>query len=167
MNSKDKTLKTFFWISSKNSASGLLSENFVACFFIRFVVFALALDVLFTLSEKKLWFYWYLYLLVCLQLWCWNLIQLGQWWFCSYANRQVSHLLLFLLDYRRIRIRIRTPYYWIRIQEAPKHSDPDADPDPDPTSIFYASLNPVYTIKLGQVKHWKTVSVLSHIIGPQ
>jgi hypothetical protein len=38
-------------------------------------------------------------------------------------------ILLFLLGYRRI--RIRTSYYWIRIQEAQKHTDPAA-PDPDP-----------------------------------
>jgi hypothetical protein len=32
---------------------------------------------------------------------------------------------LFLLDDRRIRIRSRTSYKWIRIREAQKHTDPD------------------------------------------
>ncbi len=36
--------------------------------------------------------------------------------------------LLFLLSDRRIRSRIHTSDYWIRIQEAQKHVDPDSDP---------------------------------------
>jgi hypothetical protein len=43
--------------------------------------------------------------------------------------------LLFLLDDRRIRIRIHVSDYWIRmrIREALKHMDLDStDPDPDP-----------------------------------
>ncbi len=45
--------------------------------------------------------------------------------------------LLFLLDDRRIRIRIRISDYWIWIRETKKHMDPkDPDSDPDPQHCF-------------------------------
>ena len=47
--------------------------------------------------------------------------------------------LLFLLDDRRIRIRIHTSDWWIRIQEAQKHVDPV---DPDPQHWFTCSNIP-------------------------
>ncbi len=45
-------------------------------------------------------------------------------------QEELRFFLLFLLDYRRIRIRIRTSCLWIhiRIQEAQKHTDPDPAP---------------------------------------
>jgi hypothetical protein len=48
--------------------------------------------------------------------------------------------LLFLLDNRRIRSRIRISYYWIRIwiQEAQKHTDPT---DPDPQHWFQGAVS--------------------------
>jgi hypothetical protein len=46
---------------------------------------------------------------------------------------KVYRIELFLLNDRRIRIRIHTSDYWIRIQEAQKHVDPvDPGSDPDP-----------------------------------
>jgi hypothetical protein len=45
-------------------------------------------------------------------------------------QQESRFFILFLLDDRRIRIRIHT-YDWIRIREAKKHVDP-VDPDSDP-----------------------------------
>ncbi len=56
----------------------------------------------------------------------------------SQNRRKYSRFfLLFLLDYRRI--RIRTSYYWIRIriQEAQKHTGP-ADPDPQHCRTYFS-----------------------------
>ncbi len=57
--------------------------------------------------------------------------------------------MLFLLDDRKIRIRIHTAddRFWIRIQEAQKHTDPT---DPDPQHWTKISKN------LKQQRSWKT-----------
>jgi hypothetical protein len=54
VNSKEKKLlRLLYGFCARIRPLGLFSENFVACFFIRFVVFALSLDVLFTLFEEE------------------------------------------------------------------------------------------------------------------